>query len=397
MHTTTTAANDTAMTRLAGWSQRHPWVALLLWLVALATATTASSVVGSDYRNDFSLPGTESQALLDAYAEHAPEQQGDTIIVVLQDDDGIGSVDLDPLLDDLTELDHVEAVQPPDPRAGTVSEDGTVGLATVVLDDQAGFVPTDDKRAIVETALDHGGDGLRVELTGDAVREVQESEAGGGAEGAGMLAALVILLFLFGSLLAAALPLVTALFAVGTTIGMVGLASHVATIPDYTAPILVLVGLGVGIDYALLVFARYRSELLHGADRGQATRTALETAGRSVLFAGATVVIALLGLYVLGISALEGIALAVTLTVLMTMLASLTLLPALLTVLGHRIERGIRKHAAKRRRSDGHRWRGWSPAVSSSSRCPSPRSGCSSASRTRGTTTRARRAARGTT
>ena len=99
---------------------------------------------------------------------------------------------------------------------------------------------------------------------------MQESEAGGGGEGAGVLAALVILVFMFGSLLAASLPLITAVFAVGTTLGLVVLASHVATIPDYTAPVLVLVGLGVGIDYALLVFSRYRSELLLRADRGPA-------------------------------------------------------------------------------------------------------------------------------
>ena len=111
-----------------------------------------------------------------------------------------------------------------------------------------------------------------MELTGDAVREVQESEAGGGAEGAGMLAALVILVFMFGSLLAASMPLITAIFAVGSTLGLVVLASHVATVPDYTGPVLVLVGLGVGIDYALLVFSRYRSELLLGADRAGATR-----------------------------------------------------------------------------------------------------------------------------
>ncbi|WP_148573926.1 MMPL family transporter [Nocardioides caldifontis] len=363
MHTLTSERPDTAMTRLAAWSQRHHWVALTLWLVTLAGTTAVSTAVGSDYRNDFALPGTETQQVLDSFAEHAPEQRGDTVTVVVQAEGGVAQAGLRPLVDDLAALDHVEAVQPPAADAGTVSPDGTVGLVTVVLDDQAGFVPTDDKRAIVDTALEHDGDGMRVELTGDAVREVQESEAGGGAEGAGMLAALVILMFLFGSLLAASLPLVTALFAVGTTIAVVGLASHLTTIPDYTAPMLVLVGLGVGIDYALLVFARYRSELLDGADRDRATRTALDTAGRSVLFAGATVVIALLGLYTLGISALEGVAFAVTLTVLMTMLASLTLLPSLLTVLGPRLERSIRKHAAKRRRPSGHAWRRWAGVV----------------------------------
>ncbi|MDY7090861.1 MAG: MMPL family transporter [Actinomycetota bacterium] len=357
----------TRMTRLAGWSQRHHWAAIVLWVAALAAIIGGSAAAGSDYRNDFSLPGTESGQLLDAYAKHNPQQQGDSVTVVVQSADGVEaqSARIDALLADLRGLAHVAAVQPPDPRTGGISPDGTVGLATVVLDDAAGYIPAEDKRAILDAALTHDRDGLRVELSGDAIREVQES-GGGASEGAGMLAALVILLFLFGSLLAASLPLITAVFAVGTTFGLVALASHVMTIPDYTAPMLILVGLGVGIDYALLVFARYRSELLGGVTREVAGRIALDTAGRSVLFAGATVVIALLGLYTLGLGSLEGVALSVTLTVLMTMLASLTLLPSLLTIFGRRLERSIRKHAARnerRGRVPGRRWRSWAGLV----------------------------------
>jgi RND superfamily putative drug exporter len=363
--TTVTPEHHTRMTRLAAWSQRHPWTAIVLWLLTLVAITAGSATAGNDYRNDFSLPGTESQELIDAYAEHAPEQEGDPVTVVVQAGDGLDAhaSDLDDLVADLSRLDHVAAVQPPDPEAGTVSDDGTLGIATVVLDDQTGFVPSDDRVAIVDMAKDHETGDLRVELTGDAVREVAEDEAGGGGEGVGVLAALVILLFMFGSFLAASLPLITAVFAVGTTFGIVALTSHVATIPDYTPPILVLVGLGVGIDYSLLVFARYRSELLGGADRPRAARTALDTAGRSVLFAGATVVIALLGLYTLNLGSLEGVALSVTLTVLMTMLASLTLLPSLLTIFGPRLEKRIRKHATKQRTEPGARWRAWAVVV----------------------------------
>ncbi len=253
-----TRGGDTRMTRLAAWSQRHHWTAIALWLVALVAITAGSTVAGNDYRNDFSLPGTESQELIDAYAEHAPDQRGDPVTVVVQAEGGVESAraEVDELVEALSGLDHVAAVQPPDPRAGTVSDDGTLGIITVVLDDQTGFVPADDRKAIIETAQDHEADGLRIELTGDAVREVAEDESGGGGEGIGMLAALVILLFMFGSFLAASMPLITAIFAVGTTFGIVTLLSHVATIPNYTGPILVLVGLGVGIDYSLLVFAR---------------------------------------------------------------------------------------------------------------------------------------------
>lgn len=351
--------SEGALRRLAHWSGRHHWAAILLWVVTLAAVTAASTALGDDYRNDFSLPGTQSQELVDAQEEHAPDQSGDSVSVVVQAAGGIEAVadEIAGLMDDLSGLPHVAGTTAPDPQQDTVSEDGTIGLGTVMLDDQAGSIPADAKRELVETARAHGNDDLRVELGGDVVREVQESEAGGGAEGAGVLAALVILLFMFGSLLAASLPIITALFAVGTTLGLIVLASHITTVPDYTAPVLMLVGIGVGIDYALLVFSRYRSELLHGAGREEATETALDTAGRSVLFAGVTVIIALLGLYLLGLGALQGIALGVTLTVLMTMLASLVLLPSLLTIFGNRIERSIRKHAERRTKASGAAWR----------------------------------------
>jgi putative drug exporter of the RND superfamily len=126
---------------------------------------------------------------------------------------------------------------------------------------------------------------------------------------------------------------------------------------------MMLVGLGVGIDYALLVFSRFRSELLEGAERADAVRTALDTAGRSVFFAGTIVIIALLGLYALGLAALQGMALAVALTVLVTMIASLTLLPALLGVFGRRIERSVMRRAGRGRSADGRRWRRWAALV----------------------------------
>jgi RND superfamily putative drug exporter len=349
------------MQRLAGWAQRHRWTALLLWVVALVGITAGSMAVGDAYEVDNSIPGSQSQKLVEAMERHQPEADGDSIMIVLYDEDGLDDqAAITALVDDVAALPHVASVTAPDPRAGTVSEDGTTGIADVVLDEVATKVSNEDIKAVIDTAKDHENGGFEVDLTGDSVREVQESDAGGGGtEGVGMLAALVILLFMFGSLLAASLPLITAIFAVGTTLGLVILASHVVKIPDYTAPVLILVGLGVGIDYALLVFTRFRSELLGGADRDQATRTALDTAGRSVLFAGATVIIALMGLYVLGLGAIQGIAVGVTMTVLLTMVASLTLLPALLSLFGNRIEKVIRKHAAKRKRPSGHGWRVW--------------------------------------
>ncbi|WP_432943398.1 MMPL family transporter [Kribbella sp. CA-253562] len=346
------------LARIAGWAQRHAGPAVALWLLALIAVTAASTLVGSAYKNDTSLPGTDSQRVIEVLDQHQPRGTADSVQIVVADEQGLSrpaaKARVDAMLAKVRALPHVAQVESPYAGQGTLSQDGRTAYATVTLDGTD--VDPEAVRAIITEAQAAAGDGLQVELGGDAVREAAES-GGGAAEGAGILAALVILVFLFGSLLAATLPLLTALFAVGSTLGLLVLASHVFTVPNYTAPVMMLVGLGVGIDYALLIFSRYRSELRHGVDRRRAAEIALDTAGRSVMFAGCTVVIALLGLLALGLGALQGVALGVTLTVLMTMLAAVTLLPALLTLFGKRIERSVLKHAAKARREPGDGWR----------------------------------------
>lgn len=352
--------------RLASWSQRRRWWAVALWVIALTAVTAASQAAGSAYHNDFSLPGTESQQALDTLERHAPAQAGATVQIVLADPGGLRTPDtqerLTAMLGQVAELPHVAGVHSPYADPAAISRDGTIAYATVMLDAQAQDIPAADVRTIIQTAQHAAGDGLRVELGGDAVRGAEQG-SGGTAEGVGLLAALVVLVLLFGSLLAASLPVVIALFAVGSAVGLVVLASHVATVADFTVPLMILVGLGVGIDYALLLFSRYRGELLSGANREQAARTALDTAGRTVLFAGCTVIIALLGLIALGLGSLQGVAIAVAVTVLVTMLGALTLLPALLAIMGRRIERAVRRRAGRGRRADGARWAQWSGLV----------------------------------
>ncbi|MFD2078363.1 putative drug exporter of the RND superfamily [Actinopolymorpha cephalotaxi] len=352
--------------RLAGWSARHRWRALVLWAAVLVGATVAAQAVGSAYQNDFSLPGTESQQVADRLAAESPVQAGGTISIVVEAPAGIASagtkVRVTRMLAAVRELPHVADVTSPYAARYAVADDGTIAYATVLLDAPSQEVPAEAVRTIIDTAQRADGAGLKVALGGDAVRGAEES-GGGAAEGIGLLAALVILVLMFGSVLAASLPIVIAVFAVGATVGLVALASHVAVVADFTTPLMVLVGLGVGIDYALLIFSRFRTELLRGLDRDQAARAALDTAGRTVFFAGGTVIIALMGLAVLGLGSLQGVAVAVALTVLVTMLASLTLLPALLAILGGRIERAVRRHAARARTAEGARWRRWSTAV----------------------------------
>ena len=352
--------------RLASWSQRRRWWAVALWVIALAAITTAARAAGSDYHNDYSLPDTQSQQALDALEKHTPGQTGAAVQIVLADPGGIRAPEtrqrVTAMLGQVAHLRHVAGVRSPYTGSAAISRGGTIAYATVMLDRQAEQVPRADVRAIINTAQDAAGGGLQVELGGDAVRGA-ELASGGTAEGAGLLAALVALVLLFGSLLAASIPIVIAVFAVGSAVGLVVLASHAATVADYTVPLMILVGLGVGIDYALLLFSRYRGELLRGADRQQATATALDTAGRTVLFAGSTVIIALLGLVALGLGSLQGVAVAVAVTVLVTMAGALTLLPALLAIMGRRIERAVLRRAGRERRADGARWAHWSGLV----------------------------------
>lgn len=357
--------------RVAGFSARRRWWALLLWVAVLAATQLLAAGVGDDYRNDFSLPGTDSQRALEVMQKHGSAQAGDSVQIVLHRD-AAGGVRaaavrerVGPVLEEVADLKGVAQVRSPYEDRSAVSGDGTVGYATVTLEGKAEQIPPEDTRRILETAKSAEGTGLQVELGGEAARAAEESE-GGAAEGAGILGALVILVLLFGSLIAAAVPVVTAVFAVGTALGLIVLASHAFTVADFTPYIMMLVGLGVGIDYALLIFSRYRAELLRGTDRESANRVAMDAAGRTVFFAGCTVIIALLGLVVLGLGSLQGVALAVALTVLVTMLASLTLLPALLAVTGRRIERSVARRAARQRdrgRAEGGNWRRWAASV----------------------------------
>ncbi|NGO80748.1 MMPL family transporter [Streptomyces sp. YC504] len=361
-------ARSSVFERIAAFSHRHRWRALILWVVLVAGITGVSSAVGSAYHNDFSLPGTDSQAAQSVLEKHGAAQADASVQIVVKSSDKDDIRDaavrdrVEDVLAEVKGLPSVTGVISPYAEKSAISRDGTVGYATVTLDGSAENVPKEHVRAIIDAAKSLDGDGLQAAVGGDAARGAEEA-GGGAAEGAGILGALVILVFLFGSLVAASLPVVAALFAVGSSIGLIALASHIANVADFTPPIMMLVGLGVGIDYALLIFSRYRSELLRGAEPEQATRSALDAAGRTVFFAGCTVIIALMGLVALGLGSLQGVALAVALTVLVTMAASLTLLPALLGVFGRRIQRQVTKRAAKAKRVEGAGWRRWASGV----------------------------------
>ena len=356
--------------RLAGFCHRRRGTVLVLWLLALVGVWAVAGTVGDDYRQDYSLPGTDSQRAAQLLEEHGSAQGGGTLDIVLHDPAGLREDATEQRVRDMlaqvAELPHVAQVLDPYQDPSAMSPDGTTGFATVVLDVDSEDMPKPDTQRVLDTAREIQGEGMQVELGGEPARGLGEAE-GGATEGIGILAALIILVFMFGTVVAAGLPVITAVFAVGSAVGVVTLASHPFAIADYTTYVMMLVGLGVGIDYALLIFVRYRAELLAGATPELSTRRALDAAGRTVFFAGCTVIVALLGLVALGLGSLQGMALSVALTVLFTMLGALTLLPALLGLFGARFARQFRARAAKRARRgrapQGNAWRAIARAV----------------------------------
>ncbi|WP_407564800.1 MMPL family transporter [Streptomyces sp. 184] len=350
--------------RIAGASLRRKWLVVGVWVLLVVGILAGASALGDDYREDFSLPGTESQQAAETLARHSGGEVGDTIQIVLHHEEGLAGGDveqrIESMLDDVAKEETVAFVHSPYADETGISEDGTTGYATVALTVPAEEFTKEDAEAIYDASQVAKGDGLQVEVGGQAARKLAESQEYT-AELLGLLAALVILVFMFGTLLSAGLPLITAVFAVGSAVGGIMLASQAFTIAEWIQYVIVLVGLGVGIDYALLIFARYRHELAEGVEPDKAAKDSLDTAGRSVFFAGCTVIVALLGLVTLGLGSLRGVALALAMTVLLTMIASLTLLPALLGIFGKRFARQFTARAAKRvakgRSTEGTAWR----------------------------------------
>ncbi len=260
---------------------------------------------------------------------------------------------------------HVSEVASPYKQggAGAVSDDGEIAYATIQFDTAGNKLDKEKTREIISTVRKAAGGGLQIELGGNPIAEAEQEE-GDSSFGIGLLAAMVILLLTFGSVVAMGLPLITTLFALGVGISLVTISTHVFDMANFAPVLAAMIGLGVGIDYALFILTRFRNGLDDGLEPRDAAIAAVDTAGRAVLFAGITVIIALLGMFLLGLTFLYGVATAAALAVLFTMIAALTLLPALLTIVGRRVDR-LRIPGLGRRSStvaEDTRWFRWSRA-----------------------------------
>jgi RND superfamily putative drug exporter len=334
------------MAGIARWCFRHRRLVLAGWLLALVLLTAVSQAVGISYATQVTLPNSPSTQALAILRQDFPGASGDADqIVVEAKSESVWSApvrsEVEAMLAKVERLPRVASVTSPyDPNgASQVSADGKIAFATVNFDAQAQDLPSDAVNAVIHSAQAAQGPNLKVALTGQAIENAQPQQSSN-STALGVILALIVLDLAFGALFAAIIPIVTALVAIGIGYALTGLLSHVLTIVSF-APILgVLIGLGVGIDYALLIVTRHRSAVLAGRSIEDAAVNAVNTAGRAVFFAGLTVVVALLGQFALGVSFLDGAAVAATVTVALTMLASLTLLPALLGFIGPKVLSG---------------------------------------------------------
>ncbi|MFF0220742.1 MMPL family transporter [Streptomyces sp. NPDC004629] len=341
---------------MARWCFRHRLVVLLLWVGALCGLGFSASTAGTDYANVFSLPNTDSKRAYDLMEKAFPETSGDTDTVVWKA--GTGTVRdqdvrsrIEPALEKIAGMDGIGAVTGPytgERGAAQISRDGRIAYAQITFTEPAQSVPKELVQDVVDTAQAAERDGLQVQLGGQAIQRVQEPPTGL-AELVGIIAAAVVLFLAFGSLFGMLLPIGVAVFGVGTGLFSTQLISHVTDVPDLAPLLATLIGLGVGIDYALFIVTRHRRGILRGTDPEESAVTALNTSGRAVLFAGGTVCIALAGMLVTNLRFLDGVVIGTSLTVVLSVLAATTLLPAFLGLLGPRVlSRRQRRRLAER-------------------------------------------------
>ncbi|MFE0642162.1 MMPL family transporter [Streptomyces sp. NPDC058877] len=344
------------MAAIARWCIRHRLVVVLLWLLALGGTTAGAALAGNAYSNDYEVPGTESGRATALLERGFHGLGGDSDTIVWHSDRGSVRADaveqrMTAMLDEVAALPGVAAVTSPYGDVdGRISEDGHTAYATVAFAAQADDIPEAQAKALVDTAKSAADEdaGLQVELGGSAVA-LTEAQGGHIAEAVGVAVAAVVLFLAFGSLAASVLPIATALVSVGTAYSGIALLGHLMTVADFAPMLGMLVGLGVGIDYALFIVTRHRRGLKRGLSVAEAAETAVATTGRAVVFAGATVCIALLGMLILRLSFLNGVAIAASLTVVLTVAASVTLLPSLLSFIGMRaLSRRERRALAER-------------------------------------------------
>jgi putative drug exporter of the RND superfamily len=324
------------LTRLADIAYRRRGRMVLVWIAAMILIIGVGSSLAGEYQADYDTPGSESEAASDITEQRFDGYSAQEIYVVWKDEAGATSpgakAGINKFFAEAEQVEHLSGHTPI-----RVSDDGKIGASTLPMTLPGWEFPDEGAEELIDTANENSTGGLEIKLGGDPIYSAQE---GSSPEGYGFLGAAIVLLIAFGSVVAAGLPLGVALIGLGiSSAGLIPLLANVIDVPDWTTAVSGLIGIGVGIDYALLVLTRFRSAMREGKDRHDAVVEAVTTAGRSVIIAGCTVVIAVLGLMLTGLSYMYGVAIATSVAVLVVMLASVTLLPAFLSYLGPRVDK----------------------------------------------------------
>jgi putative drug exporter of the RND superfamily len=331
------------LARLARTCVRHKKIVIGGWIGLLVVFLALSGTIGADYRTDFKLPDSETKQVFDLLQQNSPNQAGANGQIVLKVDKGYAN---DPAAQAyLKRITDFAAQQPgvtvttPEQNPQQISQNGQIAFAQLDFTDRS-FTDLGDLGTKIE---DKGEEqpvppGVQVEYGGDPFAEFELPQS----EVLGIIAAVIILIVAFGSVLAMGLPIGIALFGLGIASSIVALLSHALAMPDFTTSMVAMIGLGVGIDYALFIVTRYRDGLKLGLSVEESVTEAIDTSGRAVLFAGTTVIIALMGLTLMGLAFVQAVAIASSIGVLLMVVGSLTLLPALLGWVGTRIDKTTR-------------------------------------------------------
>ena len=328
----TPTRHTSRLARLADLTYRRRGRVVLAWVALLVATLAIVPRFAGDFSTQFGTPASESQEARDLIEAHFPQSSGESVNVVWQAPDAREAQPrIDRFVAEASRVEGVGDVSPPQ-----YSADGTIGLLRLELDRPSFQLDTQSGKKLIDLAEKTSDEGLRIELGGNLISSAEE---GAPPELVGLLAAAVVLLVAFGSVVAAGLPLLVAVFGLGISATLIGIVALAIDTPDFAPAVAGLIGIGVGIDYALLVLTRFRTALIGGAEVRDAIVEAVTTAGRSVIVAGGTVVVSILGLAFTGVSFLYGVAISASLAVAVVVAASVTLLPATLAFAGRRVDR----------------------------------------------------------
>ncbi|HSZ38109.1 MAG TPA: MMPL family transporter [Acidimicrobiales bacterium] len=332
----------TTLGRLAAGCYDRRRLVLVLWIVAIIGVTVISVAVGTTFKNKFTAGNTPSQQSQNILQERFPSKSGDTADIVFHTSTPIrdNQAAITDVIDKVRPLPYVQGVTSPFSAEGAhqIAPRDNIAYAEIQFTTDTADIPTGAVKSVISAAQGAATHGLQVELGGSPI-SAAATAAPGPSEGIGITAALLIMLLAFGSVVAMGLPVITALAGLGIGIALLELLTHLLTVPNFSPEMAIMIGLGVGIDYALFIVTRYRQGIFEGRTPRDSVMTAHMTAGRSVMFAGSTVVISLFGLYLIEQPYMIGLATACIAAVLMVLIAALTLLPAMLGFAGNVIDK----------------------------------------------------------